>query len=39
MSPGLLFMAYGVIIIVAMYVFVYIPNKKSTERCRSCIIP
>ena len=31
MSPGLLFLAYGVIVIVAMYVFVYIPNKKKQE--------
>ena len=28
MSPGLLFLAYGVIVVAAMYGFVYIPNKK-----------
>ena len=32
MSPGLLFLAYGVIVIVAMYVFVYIPNKKKHRK-------
>ena len=32
MSPGLLFLAYGVIVIMAMYVFVYIPNKKKHRK-------
>ena len=32
MTPGLLFLAYGVIVIVAMYVFVYIPNKKKHKK-------
>lgn len=32
MSPGLLFLAYGVIVVVAMYVFVYIPNKKKHKK-------
>ena len=32
MSPGLLFLAYGVIVIVAMYDFVYIPNKKKHRK-------
>lgn len=32
MTPGLLFLAYGVIVIVAMYVFVYIPNKKKHRK-------
>ena len=32
MSPGLLFLAYGVIVVVAMYGFVYIPNKKKHKK-------
>ena len=32
MSPGLLFLAYGVIVVAAMYGFVYIPNKKKHKK-------
>ena len=32
MSPGLLFLSYGVLVIMAMYVFVYIPNKKKHRK-------
>lgn len=32
MSPGLLFLAYGVIVIAAMYIFVYIPNKRKQRK-------
>ena len=32
MSPGLLFLAYGVIFVAAMYGFVYIPNKKKHKK-------
>ena len=32
MTPGMLFLAYGVLVIVAMYVFVYIPNKKKHRK-------
>lgn len=32
MSPGLLFLAYGVIVVVAMYIFVYIPNKRKQRK-------
>lgn len=31
MSPLLLFAAYAVILFVAMYIFVYIPNKKKQK--------
>lgn len=37
MSPGLLFLAYGVIVIMAMYVFVYIPNKKKHRKMHDSI--
>ena len=32
MSPGLLFLAYGVIVVAAMYGFVYITNKKKHKK-------
>ena len=32
MSPGLLFLAYGVIVVAAMYGFVYIPKKKKHKK-------
>ena len=32
MSPGLLFLPYGVIVVAAMYGFVYIPNKKKHKK-------
>ena len=32
MSPGLLFLAYGVIVVAAMYGFVSIPNKKKHKK-------
>ena len=32
MLPGLLFLAYGVIVVAAMYGFVYIPNKKKHKK-------
>ncbi len=32
MSPGLLFLAYGVIVVAVMYGFVYIPNKKKHKK-------
>lgn len=32
MNPVILFLAYAVILIAAMYVFVYIPNKKKQRR-------
>ena len=32
MSPGLLFLAYGVIVVAAMYGFVDIPNKKKHKK-------
>ena len=32
MSPGLLFLAYGVIVVAAKYGFVYIPNKKKHKK-------
>ena len=32
MSPGLLFLAYRVIVVAAMYGFVYIPNKKKHKK-------
>ena len=32
MSPGLLFLAYGDIVVAAMYGFVYIPNKKKHKK-------
>ena len=32
MSPGLLFLAYGVIVVAAMYGFLYIPNKKKHKK-------
>ena len=32
MSPGLLFLAYGVIVVAAMYGVVYIPNKKKHKK-------
>ena len=34
MSPGLLFLAYGVIVIMAMYVLYIYLIRKSTGRCK-----
>lgn len=34
MSPLLLFGAYGVLVFVAMYLFIYIPNKKKQRKMK-----
>ncbi len=34
MSPLLLFGAYGVLVFLAMYLFIYIPNKKKQKKVR-----
>ena len=34
MSPLLLFGAYGVLVFLAMYLFIYIPNKKKQRKVK-----